>query len=194
MTYVDTGLLGHGTQASGELLSSAHSVVADFRRIFNIGNAGRLVLEDDRTRSEVTPRERRLEEIQRFISSNSMYLPKGFAVGLNSQFSNMMADDAWEDDDELPSMLSLKAFLLVLISTKATQRPGVGTNGSGSITAFWREGENRLMIDCLPSGNTRWVLTRLNEKGKVERAAAECQPHRLREILNAYGPEVWFGQ
>ncbi len=194
MTYVDTGLLGHRTQASGGLSSFAHTVVDGFRRMINIGQAGHLVLEDDCTRSEVTPRERRLEEIQRVISSISMHLPKGFAVGLNGQFANMMADDAWEDDDALPSMLSLKAFLLMLLSTKATQRPGIGTNGRGSITAFWRDGENRLTIDCLPSGNTRWVLTRMNAKGEIERAAAECQPHRLREVLNAYGPEVWFGQ
>lgn len=194
MTYADTGLLGHKTQASGGLLSSAHSIVADFRRTFNVGSAGRLVLADDRTRSEATPRQRRLGEIRRFISSTSMHLPKGFAVGLNGQFANMMADDAWEDDDALPSLQSLSAFLLMLISTKATQRPGIGTNGRGSITAFWRDGENRLTIDCLPSGNTRWVLTRMNAKGEIERAAAECQPHRLREVLKAYEPEVWFGQ
>lgn len=194
MTYVDSAVLSRRTQASGGFSSFANTVVGDVRRIFKFGQAGQLVLEDDRTRSEVTPRERRLEEIQRFISGNSMHLPKGFAVGLNGQFANMMADDAWEDDDALPSMHSLKAFLLMLISTKAAQRPGIGTNGRGSITAFWRDGENRLTIDCLPSGNTRWVLTRVNAKGEIERAAAECQPHRLREVLNAYRPEVWFGQ
>lgn len=194
MTYVDTGPLGQRTRAGDGLSSFAHSVVDGFRRMISIGQTGYLVIEDDCTRSEGTPRERRLEEIQLVISSISMHLPKGFAVGLNGQFANMMAEDTWEDDDALPSILSLKAFLLTLISTHATQRPGIGTNGRGSITAVWRNGENRLTIDCLPSGNTRWVLTRVNANGVVERAAAECQPHRLSEVLNAYGPEVWFGQ
>jgi hypothetical protein len=194
MTYVDTGFSGHRTLASSGFSSFAHTVVSDVRRIFSIGQAGRLVLEDDRTQSEVTPRERRLEEIQQFISSNSMHLPRGFAVGLNGQFANMMAEDAWEDEDALPSMRSLMAFLLMLISTKAVQRPGIGTNGRGSISAFWRAGENRLTIDCLPSGNTRWVLTRVNAGGEIERAAAECQPERLCEVLNPFRPEVWFGQ
>ena len=89
---------------------------------------------------------------------------------------------------------SLQAFLLMLIATQTKARPGLGTNGRGSITAFWREGQNRLTIDCLPSGITRWVLTRLYPSGKVERAAAECQPQRLLEVLKAYNPEVWFGQ
>ena len=194
MTCIDAEFSGHRTQAIGAWSSIAHSVVTDVRRILNISQAGRPVLEDYHTRSKVTARERCLEEIQQFISSNSMDLPKGFAVGLNGQFANMMADDAWEDDDVLPSMVSLKAFLLMLISTKAMQRPGIGTNGRGSITAFWREGENRLTIDCLPSGNTRWVLTRENAPGKIERAAAECHPDRLREVLNPFRPEVWFGQ
>jgi hypothetical protein len=193
MTYLDIGYLRHRTQPSGAR-SFAHSVVAGVRRVFLISESGLLVLEDDRTRSEVKLRQRRLEEIQQFISSNSMHLPKGFAVGLNGQFANMMADDVWEDDDVLPSMDSLNAFLLMLISTKAMHRPGIGTNGRGSITAFWREGENRLTIDCLPSGNTRWVLTRENAPGKIERAAAECHPERLREVLNPFRPEVWFGQ
>lgn len=194
MTYADAGLLGNRARASGGISSFAHTVVDGFQRMVNIGKTGYLVLEDDCTRSEATPRERRLEEIQRVISSFSMHLPKGFAVGLNGQFANMMADDAWEDEDALPSLRSLDAFLLTLFSTQATQRPGIGTNGRGSITAFWRDGENRLTIDCLPSGNTRWVLTRVNAKGDPERAAAECQPHRLRELLSAYRPEVWFGQ
>lgn len=194
MTYVDTELLDRRTQANGGLLYSAHNVVDGFRRMINIGQAGRPVLEADRTRSEVTPRERRLEEFQRLIYGISMHLPKGFAVGLNNQFANMMADDAWEDDDELPSMDSLKAFLRMLFLTKATQRPGIGTNGRGSITAFWRVGENRLTIDCLPSGNTRWVLTRVNANREVERAAGECHPNRLSEVLKVYEPEVWFGR
>jgi hypothetical protein len=190
MTCIDAEFSGHRTQAIGGLSSIAHSV----RHFLNISQAGRLVLEDYYTRSKGTARERRLEEIQQFISSYSRELPKGFAVGLNGQFANMMADDAWEDDYEYPSMLSLKAFLLMLISTKAMQRPGIGTNGRGSITAFWRVGENRLTIDCLPSGNTRWVLTRANATGEIERAAAECQPDRLCEVLNPFRPEVWFGQ
>jgi hypothetical protein len=194
MTYVDTGLLCLGTQANGGLSSFASTVVGGLRRMINIGQAGHLVLEADRSRSELTDRERRLEEIQSLISSVSMHLPEGFAVGLNGQFANMMEDDAWEESDSLPSLRSLKSFLLMLIATGTKQRPGIGTNGRGSITAFWRDGENRLTIDCLPSGNTRWVLTRVNATGEIERAAAECQPERLCEVLDPFRPEVWFGQ
>ncbi len=143
--------------------------------------------------SERSPREGRLEEIQNAISSVSMHLPRGFAPGLNRQFADMLADDAWEDGDAFPTEKALAAFLNMLISTRAAQRPGIGTNGRGSITAFWRDGENRLTVDCLPTGNIRWVLSRVNQHGDLERAAAECQPERLLDVLDAYRPEVWFG-
>jgi hypothetical protein len=63
----------------------------------------------------------------------------------------MMADDAWEDNDELPSLVAVMAFLQMLIATKAM--PGIGSNGRGSITAFYRDGDIKHTIDFLPSGD-----------------------------------------
>jgi hypothetical protein len=172
-----------------------HSVKDSFsRRLTSVERGSGIAVEDGRTRPEQTLRQRRLEKIQVLISGMSMHLPKGFAAGLNDQFATMLADDVWEDGDEFPSMRSVTVFLLVLFATGTKVRPGIGTNGRGSITAFWREGENRLTIDCLPTGSTRWVLTRVNSTGQAERAAAECLPERIRDVLNAYRPEVWFGQ
>ncbi|MFN9970055.1 MAG: hypothetical protein ACK58T_09165, partial [Phycisphaerae bacterium] len=66
----------------------------------------------------------------------------------------MMSDDAWEDDYELPSLVALGVFLVwlernVLMWTRGF---GIGSNGRGSITVFWREGEVRHTVDFLPSG------------------------------------------
>lgn len=108
----------------------------------------------------MNPRDQCLKDIRSTIASVASNLPDGFADGLSKQFENMLADDAWDDDDALPSALSLKAFLCFLICTKPVRRPGVGTNGRGSITAFWRDGENRFVIDFKPSGHneTYWRL------------------------------------
>jgi hypothetical protein len=100
----------------------------------------------------MTPREMRLNEIQRIISDHSSLLPKGFAADLNEQFAAMMADDAWEDDDELPSLTALRAFVSALIEWPTDCRPGIGTNGRGSITAYYRVGGVRHTYDFLPSG------------------------------------------
>lgn len=160
-----------------------------------MNGVARIAVEDHFTRPQQTPREQRLDEIHTLVSRASMHLPKGqddFAVGLRRQFSTMLSAEAWEDLDELPSVEALETFLRVLLSTGAKSRPGLGTNGRGSVTAFWRRGENRLTVDCLPTGSVRWVLSRLNDKGELERAAAECQPDRLIEVLSAFKPEVWF--
>lgn len=195
MTYVEASHFGQVALPTNGVASWAYTVANNVsRRLTTFTQGSGIALEDNCTLSEQTLRQKRLQDIQIMVSGASRHLPKGFSSGLNSQFANMLADDAWEDSDELPSLRSVKALLLTLITTGAQLRPGIGTNGRGSITAFWREGENRLTIDCLPSGNTRWVLTRVNATGEIERAAAECQPERLREVLDAYRPEVWFGQ
>jgi hypothetical protein len=88
----------------------------------------------------MSDREKRLEEIKQIISNHSSQLPEGCAERLSVQFANMMADDAWEDNDELPSSDALSAFLLWLMRC-GDVRPGIGTNGRGSITAFYRDGD-----------------------------------------------------
>ena len=148
--------------------------------------------ECDLTTSDRTPREQRLAEIQRAISGVSMHLPNGFAVGLNRQFANLFADDAWEDEDELPQLSTVKTFIDVLFRTDTALRPGIGTNGRGSISAFWIFGGNRLTIECQPNYKTTWVTTRVSDKGEVERAAGECSTTRLLDILCPFNPGIWF--
>ena len=98
----------------------------------------------------MSDRERRLEEIQQIISDHSSQLPEGGAERLCEQFAKMMAEDAWEDGDELPSFVALNAFLRMLTATKAM--PGIGSNGRGSITAFYQDGDMRHTVDFLPTG------------------------------------------
>jgi hypothetical protein len=141
-----------------------------------------------------TSPEQRLVDFQSAISDVSMHLPTGFATGLNRQFANMFDDDAWEAGDELPVVETLRTFLTILIQTNTQRRPGIGTNGRGSITAAWTEGDNRLTVESDAAGRTTWVLTRIRENGGVERAAGDCLAARLLEVLYPYKPGVWFGQ
>lgn len=111
----------------------------------------------------MSDREKRLEEIQEIISARSAQFPEGGAERLSEQFANMMADDAWEDDDELPSLVALDTFLRSIGPTNYSPMlpdtdamPGIGTNGRGSITAFWRYGNMTHCVDFLPTGEIRY--------------------------------------
>ncbi len=148
----------------------------------------------DLAESSNTNLERRLEDIQRTISSASMHFPNGFATGLRRQFANLLDEDAWEEEDELPGTLAVSTFLRVLYQTAKSRRPGIGANGRGSISAFWTNGDNRLTVECLPGDRTTWVLTRVYDNGETERAAGECSSDRLNEVIGPYSPEVWFDQ
>ena len=101
--------------------------------------------------------------------------------------------DAWEDEDKPINDRALSAFLVVLLHTGTQVRPGIGTNGYGSITAAWTTAEGQLTVECLPSGRISFVMSRLGDDGEVERAAfGPLHPRRLLNVLTPFAPEVWF--
>jgi hypothetical protein len=172
-------------------LKAGHARDAINQFFVSIGKRGKL---DTSSSSPRNPVEERLKYIQDKVSEISMHLPRGFAVGLNRQFANLMDDEAWEAEDELLHINALDTFLMVLRVTKTIRRPGIGTNGRGSITASWTEGANRLTIECLPSKRVTMVVSRaMGALGEIERAAfGEISTGRILEILTPFGPEVWL--
>ena len=192
MTYVDA--TSHSFSPALVPGRASDTINRFFGGLKKAGQAGYIDFGGNNATSWRTPLEQRLNEVQRAISSMSMHLPQGFSAGLNQQFANLMDEDAWEDDDEFPIVDALSTFLNVLISTRTNRRPGIGTNGRGSISAFWTNGGNRLTVECLPSGSISWVLTRADASGQVERAAGVCGLGRLNDVLRPYRPEVWFDQ
>ena len=192
MTYVDTnGYVMGPTLEPGFAFETINRL---FRDLKVAGERDYVDFGGDRAESSNTDLERRLVDIQRTISSASMHFPSEFATGLKRQFANLLDEDAWEEEDELPGMLAVSTFLRVLYQTAASRRPGIGTNGHGSISAFWTNGDNRLTVECLPDDRTTWVLTRVYDSGETERAAGECSSGRLNEVIGPYSPEVWFDQ
>lgn len=190
MTYVDMGGFLRGPLDSGQAYDTINRF---FGLLGQVGGAASIVSQTDSTSAHRTPLEERLRLIQETISDVSMHLPNGFANGLNRQFANLMDDDAWEDDDELISPSALTAFIMMLLCTGTKRRPGIGTNGRGSITASWTEGTNRLTVECLPTRSVSLVLSRRADSGEIERAAfGPMRPERVRDILAPFDPEVWF--
>jgi len=190
MIFADMGSFRREPLISGR---ASDKINRFFGLLGRVGGAEQIEENDSSARSQLTPLEDRLRFVQDRISEISMHLPRGFATGLNRQFANLMDDDAWEDSDELVSPRAVTAFILTLLRTRANRRPGIGTNGRGSITASWTEGANRLTVECLPDERISFVLSRVSEGGEIERAAfGPIHPHRILQVLGPFNPEVWF--
>ncbi len=190
MTFMDVTANSRGLLVGGYASIAINRIFGNFgqgRGADSVEGAGYTTL------PLLSPREENLRKVQDSISSISMHLPAGFVGGLNRQFANLMDDDAWEEDDELIASLSMKAFTQLLIGTGTRRRPGIGTDGRGSVTASWSVGKDRLIAECLPSGKVSMVLSRERDSGEVERAAfGPLNPKRAREVLSPFSPGVWF--
>lgn len=190
MTYLDVATQSGSPLVAGQaflVINRFFGSLGQVRRAEGVEGAGYSTL------SAQTPQERNLCEIQDSISKISMHLPKGFANGLNRQFANLLDDDAWEEEDELIGRKAINAFTQLLVGTQTRKRPGIGTNGRGSITASWSVGKNRLVVECLPSEQISMVLSREKNGGKIERAAfATVDPKTVSEKLAPFNPGVWF--
>lgn len=190
MTYVDVVNYPREPLSAGRAYDRINRF---FGLLGQVGGADQLDDGEASSTSHMDPREELLRMVQDEIFGVSMHLPKGFAVGLSRQFANLMDADAWEDNDELISPDALNAFVQTILSTKTKRRPGIGTNGRGSITCSWTSGENRLTVECMPNGRLTLVLCRRREEGDVERAAFEAvRPDRVLALLSPFDPEVWF--
>ena len=191
MTYADIGIFPRGPLEPGRAYHD--TINRFFGRLGQVGGASQVEAPDNLYSPTLSRLEECLRFVQETISEVSMHLPRGFAPGLNRQFANMMDEDAWEEDDELVSPDALATFIQTLIQTGTQRRPGIGTNGRGSVTASWSAGDNRLIIECLPTGKVSMVLSRQMDDGEIERAAFDpTRPERVRDVLAPFGPEVWF--
>lgn len=192
MNLVDARLPFLPTLDSGKASDSIDRIFRGFSRV---GNIYTRTAENEKPQISRSPLEERLSAIQARISRVSMHLPRGFAVGINRQFANLLDTDAWEEDDLLPELKAVDAFISLLLKSRTCKRPGIGTNGRGSITASWVRGTDRLIIECLPSGELKVLLTRVDQEGHAERAAiGPIIPSRISEVLAPFAPGVWFDE
>jgi hypothetical protein len=121
----------------------------------------------------------------------AMHLDREWRVSLFRQLDSLLNVESWTDEDQLADDNSFFTFLRMIIFISPARRPGIGLAYNGHIVAAWTTGRNRLTVECLPKDQVRWVLVRFIDD-ECERAAGISHLHRLPEILNPYGPEIWF--
>ena len=100
----------------------------------------------------VTDRKSRLADIQFEINAVIGKSRPSIAGRLSGQFAKMLSDDVWEECDELPSMDAVRVVLRMVIVMDIRSHPGIGTNGRGNLTLFWRRLGLRATLECGPSG------------------------------------------
>lgn len=121
----------------------------------------------------------------------AMHLDHDWRSRLFRQLDNLLAPDAWEEDDPPPSLASFTTFLRMLVLLRPGRRPGLGATADGNLIAAWTVGEDRLTIECLPDDQTRWNLA-VTIDCERERAVAITPIQRLKSVLSPYGPGRWF--
>ena len=120
------------------------------------------------------------------------HLDETWRAGLFSRLDHLLDANEWDFSDEMPSVASFKTFLRAVVHNKVKRPPSLGCTRDGRIIASWRCGEDRLVLECMPGDQVRWVATRHIEGDRV--SAAGTSPTKfIHNALKPYSPEVWFG-
>jgi len=142
--------------------------------------------------SEHSPVAVRRFELKEALAEIAMYLAADWRSGLFRQIDSLLDEDEWQPADKLPSLASFQTFRRMIMMLGRPRRPGLGCTDRGDIIATWYVGPDRLTIECRTKDEVRWALSRARPEG-IDTAAGTSKITRLRAILAAYEPEVWFG-
>jgi hypothetical protein len=133
----------------------------------------------------------RLLSFKRMTSPISRYLDRSWHAQLFERLDILFDAEDWDDDFVLPLEASFETFLRLIIYLHPTTRPGIGLSSRGYILASWSKDGDRIVIECLPKDELRWVLSQTNEDRR-ESAAGKNRIQRLVELIEGYEPDRFF--
>jgi hypothetical protein len=133
----------------------------------------------------------KLASIKRMTANIAMHLDPAWRTQLFASLDAMLDPGDWDEAFALPSERSFSTFLRTIIYLSPTRRPALGLSPRGNFLASWRRGSDRIVVECLPDDEVRWVLSRLVE-GERESGAGKVQIHRLPEVASPYQPDSLF--
>jgi hypothetical protein len=133
----------------------------------------------------------RLLSFKRMTSPIARYLDRSWHIQLLERLDALFDIEDWDGDFVLPLESSFETFLRLIIYLHPTKRPGVGLSSRGYVLASWTKDGDRIVIECLPKDELRWVLSQTNE-GRRESAAGKNQIQRLVDLIEGYEPDRFF--
>jgi hypothetical protein len=165
------------------------------RSLPDISSSTRTRLKADLVGSATTSIQERLElrllSFKKMTSPIAMYLDRGWRAQLFETLDKLFDVDDWDSDFTLPLEQSFATFLRLVIHIHPTKRPGLGLSARGYVLASWSRDRDRIVIECLPHDELRWVLSQSND-GRRESAAGKNRIQRLVELIEGYEPDRFF--
>ena len=133
----------------------------------------------------------RLVALKVATSEIAMHLEGAWRAGLFRQLDNLIDVEEWDFSDTLPTDLSYRTFLRMIVFLGNVKRPALGATSDGNILAGWKSGRDVLTVECQPHDDVRYVLSKSTNE-IFETAAGRTTTTRLPDVLSAYRPEIWF--
>ncbi|MGT2436494.1 hypothetical protein ACU4GH_11950 [Bradyrhizobium betae] len=129
--------------------------------------------------------------LTRLASTVGMYLDPDWRTRLFARLTSLMDPAEWDESFELPSEQSFSTFLRLIIYLHPTKRPGIGLSAKGYFLASWAKDQERIVVECLPNDDVRWVLSH-NRRGFLESGAGKTKIFRLPDVIQPYEPVELF--
>jgi hypothetical protein len=133
----------------------------------------------------------KLLSFKQMTSPIAMYLDRAWQNQLFGTLDKLFAFEDWDDEFALPAEYSFATFLRLIIHLHPTKRPGIGLSARGHVLASWSRDRDRIVIECLPNDELRWVLSQ-SIVGNRESAAGKNKIHRLLDLIEGYEPDRFF--
>lgn len=133
----------------------------------------------------------KVASFKRMTATIAMYLDPVWRTQLFATLDRLLDPDDWDPDFRLPTEPSFSTFLRMIIYLHPTKRPGLGLSPTGQFLAAWTRDTDRIVVECLPGDEVRWVISRMLD-GDRETGAGKVLLHRVPEVTAPYKPEVLF--
>jgi hypothetical protein len=133
----------------------------------------------------------KLLSFKQMTSPIARYLDPAWQNQLFDTLDKLFAVEDWDDEFALPEEYSFATFLRLVIHLHPTKRPGIGLSVRGHVLASWSRDRDRIVVECLPNDELRWVLSQ-SIVGNRESAAGKNKIHRLRDLIEGYEPDRFF--
>jgi hypothetical protein len=133
-----------------------------------------------------------LERMKIHTSLVAMHMDAAWRTKLFAQLDRLHDPVEWDPADCPISLDSYRTLLRLMFVLQPNRRPGLSLANHGHAVAMWRDGENRLSIECRPNDALTVVLSRRIGNNPPDAAAISTTIERVADLLNPYAPECWF--
>lgn len=101
------------------------------------------------------------------------------------QIDWLLNSQEWEEGDHFADAESFKSLIRFILNSGLLRPPSLGLSDGGNLLASWINGDDRLVLECLPNDRFKWLVSCVYD-GEKERVAGES-PSLLR-LLNSLEP------